>query len=286
MSLVAISMVLSAAVIHAVWNTLAKRSEDAIAFMWAIAVAGLVIYLIPFLILAPRETWELDWLRFAVTSGVIHVFYSALLGIAYTRSDLSFAYPIARGTGLMLVPILAVPVFGDRPTLVAWGGIGLVVCGILWLHRPVFQAMASRGEVRDLFSVPAFLTGLTIAVYSINDTAGVHRANPIVYLFVVFFVESVILTPYILKRRLAAARATLKNRVPLIVGGAGSFGTYMIVLAATRLAPVSYVVPMRETSIVIGAILGAKMLGESLGANRLGACVLVVAGVIAIGVGG
>jgi uncharacterized membrane protein len=103
---------------------------------------------------------------------------------------------------------------------------------------------------------------------------------------VVFFVESVILTPYILKRRLAAARATLKNRVPLIVGGAGSFGTYMIVLAATRLAPVSYVVPMRETSIVIGAILGAKMLGESLGANRLGACVLVVAGVIAIGVGG
>jgi uncharacterized membrane protein len=60
----------------------------------------------------------------------------------------------------------------------------------------------------------------------------------------------------------------------------------MIVLAATRLAPVSYVVPMRETSIVIGAILGARLLGETLGRTRIWACILVVLGVIAIGIGG
>jgi drug/metabolite transporter (DMT)-like permease len=286
MSLVAIVMVLSAAVIHAVWNTLAKRSIDALAFLWAISLAGLLIYAVPFFVLAPREQWEWDWLRIAINSGVIHVFYAALLARAYSRSDLSFAYPIARGTGLMLVPLLAVPVFGDRPTAIAWMGIGLVVAGILWLHRPVFIAMVNRGQVRDLLSVPALLTGLTIAVYSINDTAGVHRANPVVYLYIVFLIESAILAPYVVKTRWPAVRQVFKEPLPVVVGGFGSFGTYMIVLAATRLAPVSYVVPMRETSIVIGAILGARMLGESLGSARLGACVLVVCGVIAIALGG
>jgi drug/metabolite transporter (DMT)-like permease len=83
-----------------------------------------------------------------------------------------------------------------------------------------------------------------------------------------------------------AVKRVARVRGPLLIGGLGSGGTYMIVLAATRLAPVSYVVPMRETSIVIGAVLGSKVLGETLGASRLRACALVVAGVIAIGIGG
>ncbi len=286
MSFVAIAMVMTAAVIHAVWNMLAKRSDDALAFFWSITAASLVIFAVPFAVLAPRETWEWDWLRFALFSGVLHTFYFALLALAYSRSDLSLAYPIARGTGLMLVPILAVPIFGDRPTGIAWGGIGLVVAGILLLHHPVFAAIVNRGQVRDLLSVPALLTGLTIASYSINDTAGVHRANPIVYLYVVFVLNCAIMTPYVLHTRTAAVKLTIGRPWPVVVGGAGSLGTYVIVMAATRFAPVSYVVPMRETSIVIGAILGARLLGESLGTTRLGACALVVAGVIAIGIGG
>lgn len=286
MDIVAIVMVLSAAVIHALWNALAKRSSDVLAYLWAISVAALAIYAIPFAVLASREEFHWDWLRFALASGVLHVGYFSLLAIAYERSDLSFAYPIARGTGLMLVPILAVPIFDERPTTIAWFGIALVAGGILWLHRPILVAALNRGDVRSLISIPAFLTGLTIAAYSLNDTAGVHRANPIVYLYTVYAVNVILLTPYLLKSRRMAARRALCISTPLLIGGAGSFGTYMIVLAATRLAPVSYVVPMRETSIVIGAILGARLLGESLGWTRIGACVLVVLGVMAIGIGG
>jgi drug/metabolite transporter (DMT)-like permease len=286
MDLVAIVMVLSAAVIHALWNALAKRSDDVLAYLWAISLAALVIYAIPFVVLATREDFRWDWLRFALASGVIHVGYFSLLALAYARSDLSFAYPIARGTGLTLVPILAVPIFGEHPTAIAWVGIALVAGGILWLHRPILIAALNRGDVRSLISIPAFLTGITIAAYSLNDTAGVRRANPIVYLYLVYAVNAILLTPYLLKARPVAVRGALRISKPLLIGGAGSFGTYMIVLAATRLAPVSYVVPMRETSIVIGAILGTRLLGESLGWTRIGACVLVVMGVMAIGIGG
>jgi drug/metabolite transporter (DMT)-like permease len=140
--------------------------------------------------------------------------------------------------------------------------------------------------MQGLVSIPAFLTGLTIAAYSLNDTAGVRRADPVVYLYLVYACCAIGLAPYLLHKRPDAARRALRISRPLVIGGAGSFGTYFIVLAATRLAPVSYVVPMRETSIVIGAILGARMFGESLGSTRIVACLLVVLGVIAIGAGG
>lgn len=286
MDLVAIGMVLGAAVIHALWNALAKRSDDILSYLWAICVAAVVIYAIPFAVLLVDQELRWDWLRFVLASGVLHIAYFSLLARAYERSDLSFAYPIARGTGLTLVPILAVPIFDERPTVVAWCGIALVAAGIVWLHRPILVAALDRGDVRDLISIPAFLTGLTIAAYSLNDAAGVHRTNPFVYLYLVYAINALLLAPYLLRVRPEAARRALRISTPLLVGGVGSFGTYFIVLAATKLAPVSYVVPMRETSIVIGAILGARMFGESLGWTRISACVLVVLGVIAIGAGG
>jgi len=286
MSLVAIAMVLGAAVLHAAWNLLAKKSADVLSFLWAISVASLVLYALPFFYVVRNEPIEWNWVRFAIISGVLHVAYYALLALAYERSDLSFAYPVARGTGMLLVPLLAVPIFGDRPTVMAWIGIGLVIAGMLWLHRPLFAAALNRGDVSTLISIPALLTGLVIASYSLNDTAGVHRTHPIVYVYSLEAFTVLLMAPYMIMKRWDSVRAAFGHRRPLILGGFGSAGTYAIVLTATRLAPVSYVVPMRETSIVIGAVLGARVLGESLGSTRLAACILVVVGVIAIGIGG
>ena len=138
---------------------------------------------------------------------------------------------------------IALPSGGDRPTAVAWAGIALVVAGLVWLHRPLFAAVLARGNARDLLSVPALLTGLTIAAYSLNDAAGVARAHPIVYLYCVYLVTIGMLTPYVLARRRSGAALAFAGRTSVLVGGIGSFSTYMIVLAATRIAPVSYVVP-------------------------------------------
>ena len=73
MSLVAIAMVLGAAVLHAVWNLLAKRSDDVLSYLWSISVASLMIYAAPFAVAIRDQPVEWDWIRFAAASGLLHV---------------------------------------------------------------------------------------------------------------------------------------------------------------------------------------------------------------------
>jgi drug/metabolite transporter (DMT)-like permease len=61
--------------------------------------------------------------------------------------------------------------------------------------------------------------------------------------------------------------------------------TYMLVLLAMRLAPVSHVAPAREMSMMIGAYLGARLLNEGHLARRLTGSALIIAGVTALAVG-
>jgi drug/metabolite transporter (DMT)-like permease len=54
------------------------------------------------------------------------------------------------------------------------------------------------------------------------------------------------------------------------------------VLAAFRLAPAAPVAAVRETSVVMAAILGAVVLHEAVGVRRIAGALCVVAGVAAI----
>ena len=58
-----------------------------------------------------------------------------------------------------------------------------------------------------------------------------------------------------------------------------SFGAYVLVLLALRLASAASVAAVRETSVVIAAVLAAPVLGERVGRLRLGGALVVVAGV-------
>jgi drug/metabolite transporter (DMT)-like permease len=286
MSLVAVALVLFAAVLHAGWNALAKRRADVLAFYWALTVAALGLYAIPFVVLIRRHPPSWEGVPFLVASSLAEVAYGVFLARAYARSDLSFAYPIARGTGVLLVPLMALPLFGEHPSLLAWLGIALIVLGVLWLHLPVLRRMMARQGLDGVVSPPAVLTGVTIATYSLIDSAGVRRVHPFVYLYLTYVLIAIWLAPFILTRRRPALAVELRQGWPMLVGGMAVFGTYCIILVAFRLAPVSYVVPMREISIVVGAVIGVRLLGEPFGRSRVAACVVVATGVIAIGVGG
>jgi len=286
MSFLAIGLVLIAALVHASWNALAKRRPDVLAFYWALTVAALVLYAVPFLILAPRHPPSWDGVPFVVASSLAEVAYGVFLARAYARTDLSLAYPVARGTGVLLVPIVAIPIFGDRPTVVAWCGIALILLGVLWLHLPGIRLGIARRGAGGAVSYSALLTGVAIATYSLVDSAGVRRIHPFVYLYLRIILVAVFLAPYVLTRRRAAVATEFRQRWPVLAGGIAVFGTYCIILVAFRLAPVSYVVPMREVSIVFGALLGVYLFHESIGRTRIAACAVVAAGVIAIGAGG
>ncbi len=280
------ALILVAALVHAGWNALAKRRPDVLTFFWALTVTALVFYAVPFAILVRRHPPGWDGVPFLIASSLTEVAYATFLARAYARTDLSLAYPVARGTGVLLVPLAALPIFGDRPTVAAWCGIGLIVLGVLWLHLPAFRLAAARQGIGGTISIPALLTGVTIATYSLIDSAGVQRVHPFVYLYLRIALIALWLAPYILSQRRPALAVELRQRWPVAVGGIAVYGTYCIILAAYRLAPVSYVVPMREVSIVFGALLGIYLFGESFGRGRIAACVVVATGVIAIGVGG
>jgi drug/metabolite transporter (DMT)-like permease len=286
MSFAAIALVLLAAVVHAGWNALAKRRPDVLTFYWALTVAGLVCYAVPFAVLVRRHPPSWDGVPFLAASSLAEVAYGVFLARAYARTDLSLAYPVARGTGVLLVPLAALPIFGDRPTATAWLGIALIVLGVVWLHLPAIRRAAGCRGFGGVISVPPLLTGVAIATYSLIDSAGVRRVHPFVYLYLTYILIALWLAPYVLARRRAALAGEVRQRWPVVAGGIAVFGTYSIILAAFRLAPVSYVVPMREVSIVFGALIGVYLLGEPFGRTRIAACGIVAAGVIAIGIGG
>jgi drug/metabolite transporter (DMT)-like permease len=286
---IAVGLVLLSAVFHATWNLLAKRSANPLAFFWAFSLVGLALYALPAGVAFARHGLPGEGVPFVLVSGTLEAGYFVSLAAAYKYGALSLTYPVARGTGVLLVPLLAIPIFAERPTLVAWAGIGLILTGLMTIN-----VLGARGRVAEELEhgrrglVFAVLTGLVISSYSLVDKAGVARVHPLVYLYGIFIIEFLWVTPYVLARHRGAVWHELRaNRHAVLIGGVLNLGTYLIVLAALRVGGnVGYVVPLRETGIVFATLFGVFLLKEHIGRVRIAGCGLVAAGVLAIALGG
>jgi len=295
MGTLATVLVLSSASLHASWNLLVKRSRDTLAFLFLANLATLVVYALPFAGFLRAHPIPADGWPFVAATSTIHVAYYLCLSAAYTHGALSLAYPIARGTGVALVPLVALPLLREHVSLAGGVGIALVVAGILVMHQEPLRALvrqplgiaAGQQSAFNLGTFFALLTGFAICGYSLVDKAGVARVPPVVYGYLLMAGMTLGLSPYILTRRRAALRREwTENRVPILVVGVLVLGTYLIILAAMRLTAVSYIVALREVSIVIGAVLGVWVLGEGGGRERIPGAMLILAGVFTIAVMG
>ena len=110
----ALGIVLIAAFLHAFWNYLAKKSRNKIAFIWWSILFSVILFLPMFLYYWPAATISSGGWSCIVATGILHAFYFWFMGRAYERGDLSLVYPLARGSGPLFVPILAV-------LLLCWG---------------------------------------------------------------------------------------------------------------------------------------------------------------------
>lgn len=283
MQTLAVVLVLFSALLHATWNLLAKRSADPLAFMFAFTIVSLVLFAVPAAAVAVRDPVPASGWPFIAATGVIHVGYFAALASAYRRGALSLTYPVSRGTGVLIVPLLAVAIYDERPSLVGALGIAAILIGLGVIGVASFRSdPAGRAGLGY-----ALLTGLTIAAYSLTDKAGVARVNPVIYVYCIFMFTALALAPYVLTQRRAAVLTEWRyNRWAVLVGGVLPPATYIIVLSALRLADVSYVVPLRETSIIFGTLLGALVLGERIGRVRVAASAVIGAGAVAIALAG
>ncbi len=288
MQSVAIGLVLLSALFHSVWNLLAKRSADPLAFMFSFHLVSIVVYGVPALVALNRHPIPLAGWPFLLLSAMFEVGYYVSLAEAYRHGALALTYPIARGTGLLLVATFALPVYGEHPSTAGAYGIAAIFAALatLGLDNLRFQRRSGHPAARRgiLFALTA---GCFIASYSLTDKSGVSHVYPLVYVYFIFLLVAIVLAPYMLTRRRAAVIAEWRGNLrSVLLGGLLPLGVYFIVLVALRLANVSYVVPLREVSILFGTILGVLVLHERLRRWQAVASALIVAGVLAIALGG
>ena len=275
----AFALVIGAALMHAGWNALAKRGRDPLAFLWWAGALGTILYLPGGLYILWREGLRAGAVPFVIATVLLHAVYFFSLGRAYRSGDLSTVYPVARGTGVAVVPIVALLVFDERLSPIGALGIGLVIAGIFSLHwRP--RAPAAT------FLAPgtgwAFATGLAIAAYSLVDKAGVARLHPLPYIGLMELGACLLLLPAVRARQGALRGEWRANWRTIVAAAVMSPGGYLLVLFAFQLSKAAYVVAGREVSIVFSALIGSLWMGEGDLRRRLAAAAVVAAGVACV----
>jgi drug/metabolite transporter (DMT)-like permease len=283
----AVALVLTAAVAHATWNFLAKGGSREPAFIAAFSTVAAVVWLPAAIVAAAVAHQGFGGIELGIiaVSSLLDAAYFVLLAQAYRAGDLSLVYPLARGTGPALSVAGAVLLFGERLTPLAAAGSALVIAGIVVMSWPGSLARGREAAASIAFAVA---TGAIIASYTLWDSRGVDRVTPLVFEYGRELLRASIFLPLALVT--AGGRGSLRevwreHRLAAVGVGVLSPGAYVLVLAALTMAPVTYVAPAREVSIVFGAVLGWRLLGESEPLRRVGGACAIVAGVFALALG-
>jgi drug/metabolite transporter (DMT)-like permease len=289
----ALALVVFAGLIHASWNIAAKKAGGDARFACFTALVLMVFWAPVGLWLGWQQvpTWGLLEWGFVVASGVIHVVYYVTLLRGYRRADLTVVYPLARGSGPLLSSLVAIVFLGEH--ISALGGLGIVavvggvflVAGGPELFRqapdPLQRARIRKGVVYGL------LTGVFIASYTVLDGYAVKvlLLSPILLDYFGNFVRLAFLLPAVLRDRPAAALLWAKQWKYAVLVGVISPVSYVLVLYAMRVAPLSHVAPAREVSMLFAALLGGHLLGEASRLFRLLGAVCIATGVMALALG-
>lgn len=272
MSAAALLLVLLSAVSHASWNLAVKGSRDKYAFTWWMMAAGFLLTL-PSVLLLPVRFTPTSVALLAVSSAA-EALYLLTLSASYLLLDYTVAYPVARGSAPVFIALGAAALLGERISRTGLAGILLVSLGILSLHGPGVL----RANLRRLWLPLA--CGLCIASFSVADKAAVEYFSPLALACLIFGGTALLLWPYLawVRRADLVGEFRLHWRRVLLVA-LFSLGGYAVVLAAMRLAPVSYVGAARESSVIFAALLGWLFLREGFGPRRLLAASVIFLGI-------
>lgn len=286
MSLLVLGLVGVAAIAHAAWNIAIKRAgASGPGFLWLSFIVGTIVFL-PFGVWSVVDSGVdlLHWLWLAVVSGALQIVYFFLLQRGYRKGDVSVVYPLARGTGPLLTVVFAMILFGERPGLVALAGAAFVIVGVVTTGLAGGLAHAADNRAGIFYGLAI---GILIAVYTLWDSAAVTVGGmPAVGLYwgsVLF--QFLLLAPAGLRSRTGLAATAKRHWVAILIVGVLAPLTYIIVLLAFQLAPVSVVAPAREVSVVLVGLASWLFLHEPHPARRLVGAGIVLAGIALLTVG-
>lgn len=287
MTALSLTLVLSAAVVHASWNFLAKRAgEGGPPFVWLFGLLSTLIYL-------PVTIGAVVWTRpavgarevlFLLGSGTLHLVYFNVLQRGYREGDLSVVYPLARGTGPLLSSSAAIAFLGERPSAQAIAGGALICLGVFVLAGASGERSAKRVPIGVAYGL---VTGAIIATYTLWDkhAVGTLAIPPLLLDWSSNFVRTLLLTPVAFARRRDMREIWNRHRREVIGVAVLAPLAYILVLTALAVTAVSYVAPAREVSILIGTFLGVRLLKEGAFGVRMIGAGLMIGGLIALATG-
>jgi drug/metabolite transporter (DMT)-like permease len=227
---------------------------------------------LPFVEAPNAEAWP-----FILGSVAIHQVYFVCVALQYRFGDLSHVYPISRGTAPILVAAAAFIFAGE--TLSPAGAVAVIVISAAIISL-TFDSRWPTGEGKGVFF--ALCTSVTIAVYTVIDGLGGRTADDVfAYIVYHFLINGIPFGLLVIFMRRRVLGATLKGHWKTgFFGGVLAFLAYGLVIWAMTLTPMTYVSALRETSVILAALIGAIMLGEPFGRRRVIAAACVAFGVV------
>ncbi|HEY7664882.1 MAG TPA: EamA family transporter [Xanthobacteraceae bacterium] len=270
--------VLFAAACHAGWNATIKRGLDPLAITVLISLGAMLVSAVclPAVGLPAVAAWP--WCGASV---LIHLGYFAALIESYRAGDMGQVYPIARGSAPLMTAIVTTAFVGERLGVAGWGGIVLLAAGVALLSLRGGRGLARLDRKAVGF---ALFTAVTICAYSVVDGVGARLAGSAsAYSLALFAGIGPVMVAYAVVRRGRQVLAAMPRHWGIgLAGGTLQLGSYGIAIWAMTLAPIAIVAALRETSVLFGAAIAVVVLKEPLRPMRIGAALMIMAGLTLI----
>jgi drug/metabolite transporter (DMT)-like permease len=270
--------VLFAAACHAGWNATIKRGLDPLATTVAISLGAMIVSALCLPIVGWPAVAAWPWCGASV---LIHLVYFAALIESYRAGEMGQVYPIARGAAPLMTAVATTAFVGERLGLPGWGGIILLVAGVMLLSLRGGRDLARLDRRAVGF---ALFTSVTVCAYSVVDGLGARLADSAnAYSVALFIGIGPVIMAYALARRGRQVLAAIGRHWGLgLAGGMLQLGSYGIAIWAMTLTPIAIVAALRETSVLFGAAIAVVFLKEPLRASRVVAALMIVVGLMLI----
>ena len=263
---------------HAVWNFYAKKSAaNKIVLIWAAQfLTGILLIPVAFYLIWIQGLSS-QAIFYLLASCAIHSVYVYLLGSAYELGEISTVYPVARGVGIAGTAVLATLLSVDSITLIGVLGITSIIAGVVTIGICKTRLQNSNKVIGI-----STLVGLFIASYSVVDKMAVSHISPLLFVALVHLGSPLLLSFWIVKKLKSETMEVLSyHKLYAIYIGAASIGTYVLILWAFQSTPASYVVALRETSILFATLLGVLVLKDKFSFQKaIGVSVIILGAIL------
>ena len=264
-------LILVSALCHAVWSAIIKSSKNPLSLMGITSVLEVTIFL-PLTFTVPFPTLEVWY--FLIATVIIHVIYRLNVIYSYRYGDLSYIYPISRGSSCLFVAIISILFLSSDISVAGFVGILIVCIGLFLISYSKNLSFNFKG-----FAL-AISTAILITAYTLVDGVGVRLSeNGFSYIYWLFTLNGIpLLIIGLISKDGLRKRETYTFRSG-IAAGVFATSSYAIVVWSMQFIEIAYVSSIREISIVFAAIIGMLFLFEKNAKSRIIPSILIVSGI-------